>query len=150
MGWLEWVELAALLLLLLVVLPLAFMFARRRWLSAKGGVFDCAMRVRDIASGGWALGLARYEADRLEWYRAFSLRFTPTVQLERNSTSVVSHRDPDQVEALVLFAEHQVVKLHDATRQRDVELAMTPGSVTGLMSWLEASPPGRGRYPGVE
>jgi hypothetical protein len=27
--------------------------------------------------------------------------------------------------------------------QRTVELAMTPGVLTGFLSWLEAAPPGR-------
>jgi hypothetical protein len=30
------------------------------------------------------------------------------------------------------------------SRGADVELAMTPGVLTGFLAWLEASPPGQG------
>jgi len=157
MTWLEIVELAIFMLLLVVVLPLAWLFARRRWLSAKGGVFDCGLRLRDqIPGGGWSLGLARYDGNILEWYRIFSFTFRPRLRLDRSTTSMVSRREPDQVEALVLFADHQVVRLRESRSgspdgdTKDWELAMTPASITGLLSWLEAAPPGGGRYPGVE
>lgn len=153
MEWLQVLELVAFAVLLLLVLPLAWLFSRRRWLSAQGGVFDCGLRLRDqVPGGGWSLGLARYQGNVLEWYRVFSFTFRPRLRLDRDQTSMVGRRDPDQVEALVLFADHQVVRLREAgdSGPRDWELAMDRDLVTGLMSWLEAAPPGSGRYPSVE
>lgn len=155
MGWTGYLEAGAGLLLLVILLPLVWLFARRRWLSSRGGVFDCGLRLRDrVPGGGWSLGLARYDGDVLEWYRVFSFTFRPRLELDRTTTTMVARRHPDQVEALVLFADHEVVRLHvetpDDPEGRDWELAMAPGSVTGLMSWLEAAAPGSGRYPGVE
>jgi hypothetical protein len=153
MGWLNWLEWVVLALVLVVLVPVVWLFVRRRLLSAKGGLFDCALRLNDRVPGaGWALGLARYEGNVLEWYRAFSLLLSPTVRFDREQTSVLGRRAPDNVEALVLFSDDEVVRLQGTrgARTRVYELAMSPGSTTGLMSWFEAGPPGGSRYPGVE
>lgn len=44
----------------------------------------------------------------------------------------------------MLFSDHQIIRLESSEggRQKVWELAMPAGSVTGLMSWLEAAPPG--------
>ena len=74
MEWLVGLEVAVALLALVVVVPLLGLYLRRRWLSAKGGVFDCALRLHNSGPGtGWATGLCRYEGERLEWFRTFSL-----------------------------------------------------------------------------
>ena len=144
MEWLTGIEIAIGLVVLCPVLFLSVLFIRRRWLSGRGGVFDCAMKVSGTPAG-WALGMARYNGDRLEWYRVFSLSFRPKYALKRSETSWASQRTPEPEESMVLFTDHQVVALRGVDRrgrERIWELAMTPASVTGLMSWLEAAPPG--------
>ncbi|HSN42924.1 MAG TPA: DUF2550 domain-containing protein [Propionibacteriaceae bacterium] len=153
MGWLQVTELVAAILLACLVLPLMGLFVRRRWLSSRGGVFDCGLRLNDTTPGaGWATGIARYESDTLEWYRVFAVSLRPHLVLRRDHTVAIGTRQPDAVEAVVLFSDHQIIRLESSEdgRQKVWELAMPLGSVTGLMSWLEAAPPGGHRYPGLE
>lgn len=148
MGWQDTIELVGVVVVACLLVPVLWLFVRRRWLSSRGGVFDCALRLHTVVpSAGWALGLARYVEDgSLEWYRVFSLRVRPRLVLRRSSTEMVSRRRPDDVELLVLFADHEIVRLRE--EQREWELAMPDESVTGLLSWLEASPPGGQSYLG--
>ncbi|MEL4357891.1 MULTISPECIES: DUF2550 domain-containing protein [unclassified Luteococcus] len=134
--------------MLVLLVPLLGLYVRRRWLSTRGGVFDCALK---LASGGWATGVARYEADELQWFRIFSLSTRPKLVLERDLTASVGHRRPDESEAVVLFSDDQIIRLRSTQGREPViwELAMNPQSVTGLMSWLEAAPPGGDRYSGL-
>lgn len=149
MGWMATAEFGAVLLMLLFIAPILGLWARRRWLSSQGGVFDCALRLRSSGPGvGWATGLARYEGDVLQWFRIFSLSWRPHVELHRDQTVALGRRAPDPAEAIVLFGEDQIVRLQLSSDGDDrvQELAMTPQSVTGLMSWLEAAPPGGETY----
>ncbi len=47
---------------------------------------------------------------------------------------------PEASEEYALYAGHVVVVC--STPRGGVELAMSPSSLTGLQSWLEAGPPG--------
>ena len=146
MEWLYAFEVLVGTIIAACLLFLVWMFVRRRWLSGRGGVFDCALRVHRRGIH-WNLGMARYEGERLLWYRIFSLDMGPYLELDRKRTTWVGQRAPTEEETMVLFDDHQVVTLAGVDKAggaREYELAMTPGSVTGLMSWLEASPPGIG------
>lgn len=146
MEWLVALEILAGILIGAGLLFLVWLFARRRWLSSRGGVFDCALRTHGRRMH-WHLGMARYAGDSLLWYRALSLDIHPRLVLDRQQTTWVGQRPPTEEEMMVLFTDHQVAELHGVDRRgnpRVYELAMTPASVTGLMSWLEASPPGIG------
>ncbi|MGO4955832.1 DUF2550 domain-containing protein [Luteococcus sp. Sow4_B9] len=147
MEWIVAMETVVALLLLVFLLPIAGLYGRRRWLSSRGGVFDCALKLR---SGNWATGVARYEGNELQWFRIFSLRMSPTVTLTRDDTSSIGRRSPDPDEAVVLFSDDEIMQVRstDGGRAQTWELAMHPASVTGLMSWLEAAPP-RGDSYGV-
>lgn len=143
-----------------VVIALALLAVRRRWLGREGGTFECSARLRDTTrSGGWALGVARYNGEMLEWFRFFSYALRPRIALRRSEVRVLESRAPDPVEALALYEGQRVVRL--GSRREHVpaggsappadgrgvdrdgwELAMDPDSLTGLLSWLEAAPPG--------
>lgn len=61
----------------LVVIGLFVFGLRRRLIQRSGGTFDCSLRwdapqEGDAAGKGWAYGVARYNGDRVEWYRVFS------------------------------------------------------------------------------
>lgn len=159
-GWLGVLE-AVGVAILLVVVALALLAARRRWLSREGGTFECSARLRQSTpSGGWALGVARYNGEMLEWFRFFSYAFRPRITLRRGEVRVLESRDPDPVEALALYEGQRVVRLGGRAESsggpvgtgrtpgwrgpaRDSwELAMDQDSLTGLLSWLEAAPPG--------
>lgn len=146
MEWLQAVEVLIGIVIGACLLFLVWMFVRRRWLSSRGGVFDCALGVHRRGLN-WHLGMARYAGEQLHWYRIFSLDIRPYLVLDRKKTSWVGQRPPTDAETMVLFSDHQVVTLASvdkAGHPREYTLAMMPGSVTGLMSWLEASPPGIG------
>ncbi len=129
------------LLLVLAVLLLVLLAARRRWLSRSGGTFECSLRLRTATPGaGWVLGVGRYHGGRLEWFRFFSFAVRPRETFPRGSVRVVDSRDPDPVEAVSLTAESRILALEVGPQTR--ELAMSEDSVLGLLAWLEAAPPG--------
>ncbi len=154
MGWLaESAAIIGFVAFACLLIPVVYLFARRRRLSNRGGVFDCALSLNTTKPGaGWAAGIGRYQGDTLEWYRTFSAALRPYLVLVRDHTEAVGRRLPDANEAEALFRDQEIVKLEstETTPPKVWELAMSPASLTGLLSWLEAAPPGGGRYPGGE
>ncbi|MGJ6979371.1 DUF2550 domain-containing protein [Aestuariimicrobium soli] len=134
--------------LLVVVAPLVWLFVRRRWLTGKGGLFDCSLANQQ--GNRWSLGLARYEGNMLQWYPALGVGLRPRLSLDRTRTTYQSRRDPEVSEAIQLFSRDVIVTLRTSTPDASHQLAMTQASLTGLLSWLEAAPPGGDRYPGVD
>ncbi len=127
--------------LLVLVLFGALLVVRRRVLSRHGGTFELSVRAADQPDGrGWVLGLGRYREDSLDWYRIFSPLPVPRRSWRRNDLTFVSYREPHPAEEYSLYAGHVVVVC--STPRGEVELAMSPSSLTGLQSWLEAGPPG--------
>lgn len=144
MGWFEVTE-VVFVILALVLLPVAWIIARRRWLARRGGLFDCSVRLRTTTPGtGWVLGVARYREDRLEWFPSFSISLRPRLVFQRPATKARGQRPPDQYEALLLMEDQRVIRL-DTGSGESWELSMTTDALTGLLSWLEAAPPGQ-RY----
>ncbi|MFW6598576.1 DUF2550 domain-containing protein [Propionibacteriaceae bacterium Y2011] len=143
------VGIALLVLLVVLVLPVIVVVIRARWLTRLGGSFDCSLRVdHDTPGTGWALGVARYRADELEWFRYYAVSLRPKLTLGRTAATVLEIRDPDNLEALALYAGHRVVRLEVPARRGSAgsepcDLAMSAESVTGLLSWLESAPPGQ-------
>src|SRR6188768_3475570 len=102
-GWFVGAEIAVLIVLVLV-LPLVVLALRRRWLARQGGTFECSLRLRTSTPGaGWALGVARYNDENLEWFRFFSYSFGPRKTFVRNEINVLDSREPDPVEAVSLY-----------------------------------------------
>ena len=58
----------------------------------------------------------------------------------RTSLSFVGRRDPEGHEQMSLYADHVIVICSSA--HGDIDLAMSPSSLMGFQSWLEAAPPG--------
>jgi len=148
-GWWGVGELFAALVLLLV-LGLLLLGLRRRWLARQGGTFECSLRLHTTTPGsGWALGVGRYNEGRLEWFRFFSYDWRPRKSFPRREVRVLETRDPDAVEAVALYAEQRIVRFEIAEPNEPErwELAMSQDSLTGLLSWLEAAPPGVSRLP---
>ena len=148
-GWWGIVELVAALVLLLAV-GLVLLAVRRRLLARDGGTFECSLRLEAGPPGtGWMLGVGRYNEGLLEWFRFFSYSWRPRTSFSRPDVRVLETRDPDPVEAVALYAEQRIVRFQvgSAERPEHWELAMSPDSLTGLLSWLEAAPPGLSRLP---
>ncbi len=149
-GWLA-VLVAVVVVAVLAAAALAALPLRRRVLARDGGLFECSVRLKTGTPGaGWVLGMARYNDEMLEWFRFFSYSTRPRVSFLRNEVRVQTSREPDPVEAVALYAGQRVVELVEqdggAARSQTWEIAMASDSLTGFLSWLEASPP---RPPGL-
>ncbi|WP_148574634.1 DUF2550 domain-containing protein [Nocardioides caldifontis] len=150
----QWVVDGVGAVLLLLLLYGVVLVVRRRLVGRNGGTFELSYRPAAGPAGaaqppsgrGWVLGMGRYSADRLEFFRIFSVAPRPSVVLGRADLSYVGQRSPAPEEAHSLYAGHVVAEF--TTRDGRLELAMTPGALTGLLAWLEAAPPGR-RPPAV-
>jgi hypothetical protein len=139
--WQVLVDSSGLLLLLLLLYAVALV-VRRRWISRNGGTFEFSVRVRSDRPGrGWVLGVARYTADGLEWFRIFSLAPRPRFTYRRLDLAYVGRREPDGPEAYSLYSGHIVVTCR--TPEGLLEVAMSPDALTGFLAWLESAPPGR-------
>lgn len=124
------------------IVLLAVLVLRRRYLARSLGAFDLSINRRsEVAAQGWTLGLAVYRGSTLEWYRTFSLRLRPTHRFSRDAMVVDGRRDPVGAEVHAIHDGHVVVATTNETSVR--QLALTPAALTGLLAWLEASPPGR-------
>ncbi|MGW0996505.1 DUF2550 domain-containing protein [Streptomyces sp. NPDC002523] len=130
----------------LVVVGLFLFGLRRRLIQRSGGTFDCSLRwdvsERPDANGkGWSYGVARYNSDRIEWFRVFSYAPRPRRTLERATIEVVGRRLPEGEEELALLSDAVILAcIHRGTR---LELAMSEDALTGFLAWLEAAPPGQ-------
>jgi hypothetical protein len=130
----------------LVVVGLFVFGLRRRLIQRSGGTFDCSLRWnipegQDASGKGWVYGVARYNGDRVEWFRIFSYAPRPRRVLERSAIEVLARRTPEGEEELALLSDAVVLAcLHRGTR---LELAMSEDALTGFLAWLEAAPPGQ-------
>ena len=140
--------------MLALCLCLGYLAFRRVRLMRGGGV-DVSLRRRPVgvsrsasrdASAGWHSGVARYHGDQLSWYRLTSFRPGSSLSLDRNELEIIDRRAPVDAETYVMPPTSAVLRCR--SNGADVELAMTPGVLTGFLAWLEAAPPGRSTgYP---
>ncbi|MFI8351119.1 DUF2550 domain-containing protein [Streptomyces sp. NPDC085596] len=130
----------------LVVVGLFLFGLRRRLIQRSGGTFDCSLRwdvseQSDAGGKGWSYGVARYNGDRIEWFRVFSYALRPRRVLERSRIEVAGRRLPEGEEELALLSDAVILAcVHQGTR---LELAMSEDALTGFLAWLEAAPPGQ-------
>jgi hypothetical protein len=129
--------------LLLACLGLLTLVVRRRVISRGGGTVEMSLRVRrpgGLAAGPahWAFGLARYEHDRLLWFRTFSLSPRPRHALDRTDLRVRSRRPPHRPEAAALHAD--AVVLECSCGDALVDLAVPGAAAVGVLAWIEAAP----------
>lgn len=137
-GAAEW---TLIILGLVLFAGLCWLWARRRWLSRAGGTFACSLRQpRSTPGTRWVLGVARYRGHQLQWFPAISLSLWPTRRFDRKAVRAGEQRLPNRTESLDLPDGQRIVGLHGP--KGVVELAMARDSMTGLLSWLEAAPPG--------
>jgi len=129
-------------IVVLGLLGLGLLALRRRFITSRGGTFDCSLRLqgRGPHGKGWVLGIGRYNGDQLEWYRVFSYSTRPRRVFVRRALQVLDSREPTGVEVFSVLAGAVVVRCRDDAGP--VELAMKPDSLTGFLSWTESAPPG--------
>jgi hypothetical protein len=145
--------------LVLLVLAAAGIAVRRYLLERGGGTVECGLRK---PGGPWRLGVASYQLDELSWFGVFGVSMRPEETFPRRDLNVVSRRMPTEAETASLGPGMIVLEcrlgesgpfgeggaLGDGTavsspgRGGTVELALPESALTGLLSWLEAAPPG--------
>jgi hypothetical protein len=132
---------AVLLVGVLVAAVLAALALRRFLLGRGGGIVESGLRV---PAGPWRPGMVSYHRDELCWYRALGVHNRPERVFARRSLSVLSRRPVTAPEARTLGPGRVVIEMvveGGAGSGSHLELAMTEAALTGLLSWLEASPP---------
>lgn len=137
------------LALLLGCVVIGWLAMRRLSLVRSGGVDVSLRRVRASApksTRNWNLGVAHYVNDDFVWFRIISLGRRANVTLSRRELEIIDRRRPGPTEEYVVPPDSTVLRCRDG--ERTVEVAMTPGVLTGFLAWLEARPPGNlGDYP---
>jgi hypothetical protein len=128
-------------LLGLIVVAAAALATRRYWLERGGGTVECGLR-SPSGRGGWRLGVVSYQRDELHWHGAFGVGLRPEHVLPRRSAKVTSRRPVAESEGTALDPAWMVVEVTTGPPGGPVELAMSDEALTGLLAWLEASPPG--------
>src|SRR5919202_6545657 len=134
---------AVLVTLVIVLVGLWALVLARRLLLARGvGTFDCSLRRSNRGgAGGWVLGVARYEADRLDWFQVLTVSPRPTRSLARERLVILERREPDAVQSYAVLPGWVVVLCAYGTST--LEMAMSEAAYNGLAAWLESAPPGR-------
>jgi len=128
-------------LVVVLVLPVVTIWARRLLLSRSGGAIELSLRLRPKSQGrGWVLGVGRFVGDDLQWFRVFSLSTRPRRTLSRRDVEVHRRRLPKGPELYALLKGAEVVELTSAAGP--VEIALDASALTGFLAWLEAQPPG--------
>jgi uncharacterized protein DUF2550 len=120
----------------LVLLLLAAVLARQRYMLKVAGGVPLAVRVR---GNRWVYGIVRYAGGELRWYRGIGIGTRPTKVLQRSQLSIMTHRPPVPAELPSLPAGAIVVECRYG--EGTATFGFTEGSYTGFISWLEASAP---------
>lgn len=138
--WLWLVDSLALIVVLAALVVLALV-VRRRLVARRGDTFDLSVNHRDDATPkGWTLGVGAFRGNTLEWYRTFSFAWWPKYRFVRGDIAVDGRRDPVGPEVYAIHTGHVVVTVRHPSGVR--QMAMSSSALTGLLAWLESSPPG--------
>ncbi|MFN0285072.1 MAG: DUF2550 domain-containing protein [Kineosporiaceae bacterium] len=126
----------------LLVVGFGSLVLRRIILSREVGTFDCSMRreSKAHATGSWRLGLARYECDRLDWFRFFAWGLRPARSLDRGRLVIVDQHAPLGPQSHSILPGWVVVRC--AYGGLTIEFAMSEPAYSGLAAWVESAPPG--------
>jgi hypothetical protein len=121
----------------LLLIALAAVLARQRYMLRVAGAVPMAIQVRGHR---WVYGVGRYVGGDLRWYRAIGIGTRPTVVLRRADMRVLSHRHPEGGELASLPATYFIVECTNGPDGYAV-LGLGEGVFTGFVAWLEASAP---------
>ena len=128
---------------LLVVAVVLVWLALRRLRALRSGGVHAALRTRlDDTGKGWHLGVGRYQGNEFVWFRVLSLRPGPDRVISRSALEIADRRDPSGPEVYSMPPSSRVLRFRELGAA-EIELAMSPDALTGFLSWLESSPPGR-------
>jgi hypothetical protein len=123
-------------LVLLVVLWLALIIARQRYMVRSPGGIPLAVRGRGTR---WRYGIGRYAGEELQWFGVLGLGTRPSRSLQRNELEVIGRHQVSADDRAALPAGAVIVELRDSLGS--ITLGLGEGAYTGFVSWLEASAP---------
>ena len=131
------------LIIALASLLVTSLVIRRRMVARRSGSFDLSICAKSGPQpGGWVIGVGSYGPESLDWYRTFSFAWWPRHRFRRGDLEVFERREPEGSEAFALDAGDVIVRIKHPSGVQ--QLAMSPSALTGLLAWLESSPPGHG------
>ncbi len=138
------ISLTAAVLVAVVLIATVGVFAGRRIVLARGGgTFDCSLRREGgHVAGRWMRGIARYESERLDWFRVFTVSPRPGRSLDRGRLVILGKRPAQGAELYAVIPGGVIVRC--AYGASMLELAMTTQSYVAFATWLESAPPGQG------
>jgi hypothetical protein len=137
-----WLVDSLLFVVVLLVLLLVGLLVRGRLLARAGGAFDMSVtRGSEKRAKGWMHGLSVYGDTELRWFRTFSLSWRPRYRFTRGDVQIEGRREPQGDEVHAIHPGHLIVETTCAADVR--QFALSPDALTGLLSWLESSPPGQ-------
>ena len=127
--------------LALLALVIALFILRRYLLARDIRSFDCALRREPgHTAGGWMFGVARYQQDRLDWYRIFAASPRPGRSFARSRLLILERRAPIGAEGYTVSPGSVIVLCSYGALK--VEFAMSELASNGFATWLESAPPG--------
>jgi hypothetical protein len=130
------VDIAVVCVAALLVLLMAAVLARQRYMLRVAGGVPVAVRVH---GNRWVYGIARYAGGELRWYRGIGIGTRPTKVLYRDQLTVLNHRAPLPEELPSLPASAIIVECRYGAGS--ATFGFSEGVYTGFISWLEASAP---------
>ncbi|WP_051232521.1 DUF2550 domain-containing protein [Acidipropionibacterium thoenii] len=133
-----------------MILVMGWLLIRHQLLLRRRGVFVCGLRLlgRDRSGGqrasAWMLGVAQYCGGDFKWYRPINPLLTPSLVMHRGELAMVEHHRPTPSDDIPFLLGSQVVTLSIATggKWSRCQVVLDQQILTGMMSWLEAAPPG--------
>jgi len=126
--------------LLLIVIILISVFARRRLIARGKPLTVCALR--EPGDGRWRFGLARYGTTAVEWYPLDGFSVRPARQWDRAQLDIEAGEFLDSGERPEILIP-EPMRIDCRCRDEHFEIALAQAPYTALRSWVEASPPGR-------
>ncbi len=132
---------------LLGLVLLALLVARRLVLGSARGTFECYLRVFPDGGdrpGPWRAGLARYEGARVAFFATLAFGWWPTMVLDRNRLEILDRPQDEDADPAPSLASGTCTIMRCRHEGNVVELAMDDQAAAGFAVWVESGPPGRG------
>lgn len=113
----------------------------RQWLvSRQRGAFDCTLRRRGLTGPeNWQHGLMRFGTDRLRWFRAISMRLSPSVTIHRSEILEITR---ERLDAQVPGDEDSCLVVFHLRDGQELQAIVELSAGAALNSWVEGAPTG--------
>ncbi|WP_158607633.1 DUF2550 family protein [Flexivirga caeni] len=132
----DWAAVGVVCVVLVIVLGLASLVARRR-IIARGE--PLAMVAVQRGDDGWKLGMTRLSTDCVQWFSVIGVGVRPQLVWSRGELDLGAPMPVQRAKPIGMLDPVQV----ECTVGDDrFTIAIAPGDYTALRSWSESAPPG--------